>query len=204
MASTYDEIGSGGAIAGGINENNVIMSVNSTGGVVLSGNCSNFVIKIAEVDGGVVLSGSAIDHTLFIVSGSGGAECSGSIVINMNTQNIAVGGHLRAAGHAKYESIRYIPPKTVTGKGRAIQGSILAIVPTPQSKLIKPIADMPIESTPTNPRTETTGIWCPVDQICSNGAALPKIVSVIQKGYIPNPAGTKAPRDRGIATATGI
>ena len=260
--TTYDEIGSGGMIAGGASTSTMIMRNTASGGAITGGASTStmimrntasggsvadgdvsisiissrsgngnsiaggtarfFVIKTASTSGGVIVDG----HTIIIdqpyigggivvggtstvlrrsnLRGTGGAVCAGSSRQNFFDYETGSGGARTTVGHGKVERIKYrVPSDPRTGIGRTIEGCVLAEVPTPESKLFKPkyFLEQPVMKT--NPREQLTGVWCQVEDACEEGV-LPRVIQKRLKGHIPDPKGTISPRDRGIATATGV
>lgn len=122
----------------------------------------------------------------------------------MTTYTQTGNGGVRANGHSKYERITYrVPDERRTGISRCLQGSPFFPVPTEESKLLRPKYWMDQPVLKTNPRQETNGIWCQVEEGCQEGV-LPRVIQRRLKGHISDSKGTISPRDRGIATATGI
>lgn len=242
-SNTFSDIANGGVVAGGLETSTAIMRNTASGGVITGGSVS--VAKIAaniDGSGGVTAGGTVIvfvertevgsggvtagGHTIIIdqpyigggvtaggdssvlrisyLVGSGGAVCGGSGRQTFFDYVQGTGGVRTTAGHGKVEKIKYrVPSEPRTGIGRAIEGCVLAEVPTPESLLLKPKYWMEQEALKTNPREQLTGVWCQVEEACEEGV-LPRVIQKRLKGHIPDPKGTISPRDRGIATATGV
>lgn len=193
---------SGGMIAGGSVSVFVTRTEIGSGGGVTGGH--TIIIDQPYIGGGMVAGGTSSVLRMSYLTGTGGAVCGGSGRQTFFDYETASGGVRTTAGHGKVEKIKYrVPSEPRTGIGRAIEGCVLAEVPTPESELFKPKYFEEQPTLKTNPRQQLTGVWCQVEDACEEGV-LPRVIQKRQKGIIPDPKGTISPRDRGIATATGI
>lgn len=175
-ATTYNETGSGGAIAGGAGSVKIRSSRTATGGTIAGGVGSVRIRSSKTATGGVIVGGAVTEKIRFYKTGTGGVIVSGTI-----------------------ENTEYRLPNKKTGIGRCIIGNPLFEVPNPENQLIKPKYFMEQTSLKANPRQQVTGVWCQVEESCDG--VLPKIIQKRQKGFLPNSTGTINARDRGIAKA---
>lgn len=202
FSTISDRTGTGNCVASGNTQFFVIKTASTSGGVVVGGH--TIIIDQPYIGGGIVVSGTSTVLRRSNLQGSGGVVCAGSGRQNFFDYETASGGVRTTLGHGKVEKIKYrVPSEPRTGIGRAIEGCVLAEVPTPESELLKPKYWMEQEALKTNPREQLTGVWCQVEDACEEGV-LPRVIQKRLKGHIPNPKGTISPRDRGIATATGV
>jgi hypothetical protein len=174
--------------------------------VVVEGTATNFVSRTVVGSGGTIAGGTSSVMRIANPTTTGGAICGGVATHNFFDYEYGSGGMRTGTyrSNSKVEKIKYREPSDPdTGIGRCIEGCILAIVPTEESKLFKPKYFVEQTSLKTNPRQQLTGVWCQVEDACEEGV-LPRVIQKRLKGFIPDPKGTISPRDRGIATATGI
>ena len=210
----YHKTSSGGTTTGGSATIRIIASKTASGGIIVGGIAKFVTIVIKTASGGMITggkirradtphigggakTGGAARSTANIhLVGHGGAKTGGYAVSPFRDYRVGTGG-VRTFGKANVSRYGNPPTRTQSGIGRCITGNILAAIPKPQSKLLRTI---PVPPAIINPRTEIDGVWCPVKDGCSG--VLPQVVVKRQKGYTPNPLGTKAPRDRGIASSS--
>lgn len=192
----YPKTVSGGLKTNGTSTNYVSRTIRGDGGVCVAG--KTLIADTLPVGGGVRVAGTTSPRTFFNVQGTGGFKASGTNSQTFKDYYNGLGG-IRAGGRARVEKITHRGTITRTGAGRAISGSILAVVPSEQSQLIQPvfIPDVVVDD---DPRQELNGVWCPIDESCVNGASLASVMLTRQKGYLPDPEGTLGPTGRGIAT----
>jgi len=196
----FAKTASGGAVTGGSSRIKVTRDVLGSGGAISGGH--TIIIDHPHIGGGVIGGGSGFVMQTSSISSSGGSK-TGGLGRPTFVDYVEGTGGSRTAGHGKVEKIKFRLPFIRSGVGRSIIGSSTAIVETEESKLFKPKYFLEQTSLKTNPREQLTGVWCEVEEACEEGV-LPKVIQKRQKGFIPNPKGTVSPRDRGIATATGI
>ena len=201
LNKSYDINGSGGVSCSGVIKQTLVSYVNAIGGVVCSGDSFSNKLCHEYGSGGIVCSGTSQQSSFSYVSGSGGIVCSGTSQQSFFDYINATGG-LKCGGQSRIEVRKYRIGRTYSNSGRSISGTILFDLLPQKETLMIPAYVISVENQLVSPRKEVTGVWCKVEDSCSEGAILPAIIPVNQKGFVPDPKGAVSARDRGFATSS--